>query len=542
MKASGEHGVRAPYWKRLSVKTLLVIALLSTISWQPQLLVRTAAADTAVLADLTPSGWTRDTSLNGIKIDRYRTQTGSIALDLLAFPETTESARDWSVAFINHMLKPDLDAGMRMSLIDEDEMQAGSSTGAMTTSEPGLDMSTHTVVVGRPGKRSLIMRVRCMIREGEPVQVSLLSLPGIKATDAEYAQADRIAFDARLPVNASAAFLPLENMIELMTGGLIYPDSSETGQGAKGNHSSPTEEANDIAKAPAPGTSSSASAPGSENGKAPELRSMPGPRVTLSRGKILKSVPAGYRMEISATNYWTNESMTSTRKLRLKLTKDGQFEKSHFAITGGFGGVTGVVTTGDKHGSTGSVAGDTNPGGPGTRSMSLHTREGLDPTKYGVYYISGDTIELRHASGDITTHEFRTDGYYQFDLDGKRYFSSAPEGWERKTREKDALYRSIDGSYTARVLPLNTRVVDGKKLMSTWIQKLKEKSIITSATPLKFGEAGVYKYVRTVATYQSGDQRDLFLRYGYDSRQIEFTRYAGAKGMDVELDFVRYLD
>ncbi len=542
MKNSGEQGVRTQGCTRFSIKVLIVVALLGAISRQPQLLVRAAAADSAVLADLTPSGWIRDTGLNRINIDRYRTQTGSVALDLLAFPETTLSARAWSVAFITSMLKPDLDAGMKMPLIDEDEMQAGSSTGAMNTSEPGLDMSTHTVLVARPDTGNLIMRVRTMIREAEPVQVSLLTLPGIKATDAENAQATRIAYDARLPVNTSAASLPLENMIVLMTSGLVYPDTPETGQGSASRNSSQTEETNNIAKAPAPGKSSDTTMPAPKNGKAPELRSMPGPRVTLVRGKMLKSLPAGYRMELFATNYWTNDSMTSTRKLHLKLMKDGQFEKSHFAITGGSGGVTGVVTAGDKHGSTGSVAGDTNPGGPGTRSMALHKREGLDPNKYGVYYISGNKIELRHASGDITTHEFRTDGYYLFDLDGQRYFSSAPEGWERKNREKDALYRSIDGSYHARVLPLDTRVIDGKNLMTIWIQKLEDKGIITNSTPLKFGEAGVHKYVRTVATYQSGNQRDLFLRYGHDSRQIEFTRFDGAKGMDIELDFVRYVD
>lgn len=446
------------------------------------------------------------------------------------------------MAFINSMLKPDLDAGHKLSLTDEDEMQAGSSTGAMKSSEPGLDMSTHTLVLARPKADILIMRVRTMIRDGEPVQVSLLRLPGTKATEAEYAQADQIAYNARLPLNNSAAVLPLESMIEVMTSGLIYPDAPVTGQGSGNEQSSDADKASDIAKAPTAEKSSQTQTPVSINGKAPELRSMPGPRVALTRGKMLKSVPAGYRMEIFATNYWTNNSMTSTRKLHLKLTKDGQFEKSHFSVTGGSGGVTGVVTTGDKHGSTGSVAGDTNPGGPGTRSMSLHRREGLDPKKYGVYYISGDAIDLRHANGDISTHEFRTDGYYAFELDGKRYFSSAPEGWERQNREKDTLYRSIDGSYLARVVPIKKRVNDGKKLMTDWLQKLKENNVISKATPLKFGEAGVHKYVRSVASYPSGEQKDLFLRYGHDSRLIEFTRFDGAEGMDTELGFVRAMD
>ncbi|ASJ75819.1 hypothetical protein [Granulosicoccus antarcticus] len=542
MDKSAQQGVRVPYQRCLARKLLMAATVFVALSWQPQLLVATAVADTAAMKDLTVSLWVRDTGLNGFNIDEYRTQSDSMALVLIAFPKTNESARDWSVAFINSMLKPDQEAGHKISILDETEMKEGLFAGKLNTSAPGLDMSTHAVLVSRPDDDDLRIRVRTIIRTGEPVQVSLLALLDDKASDAEKILADKIAYSARLPINSSAAVLPLESMIEVMTKPLMYPEADDRDSGEV---AAKPEKGRQIAQAPAPEKVSKPSktkAPVSQSGKAPELREMPGPRVKLRRGKMLNSVPDGYRMEMFTTNYWTNSSMTSTRKLHLKLMKDGQFEKSHFAVTGGSGGVTAVITTGDKHGSVGSVSGDTNPGGPGTRSMALTKREGLDPKKYGVYYISDNKIELRHASGEITTHEFRTDGYYLFDLDGKRYFASSPEGWERKDRDNDTLYRSVDGSYLARVRPLTNRVNDAEKLMKDWIKKMKEQGTIISATPLKFGKAGVHKYARTVTSYKDGSKKDVYLRYGSSPRQIEFTRYAGATGNDVAIDFVRYVN
>lgn len=51
----------------------MLVALLMAISGQPERFVGTALADTDVLTDLTLPGWTRDSTLNGLRIDQYRT-------------------------------------------------------------------------------------------------------------------------------------------------------------------------------------------------------------------------------------------------------------------------------------------------------------------------------------------------------------------------------------------------------------------------------------------------------------------------------------
>ncbi len=527
-------------WKQMSRGAMAAMLLTGVSLGAPQILAPQAFAQSASLKDHTPSGWTRDSSLTNLKIDRYAPKSGSMRMDLLAFPETDKSAKAWSLSFIDVMTKPDSDEGLTVHVMEE--------TDPASRAKQGVDVSTHGVMVVRPGRarKNLFMRVRTIVRKGEPVQVTLIELLEGTPSNSEYDQANDISYAARLPVNQPVAMLGLDNMIEVMTSGLVYPDRAApkpvADAGRVAQSKAPAATASKSTTAPSQAKVTPAKAPVSQNGKAPVLRNMPGPRVKMTRGKMLKSVPAGYRMHVSTTNYWTNDSMTATRRKHLKLTKDGQFEKSNFSISGGMGGVTGVVTESDKNGSFGSVSGSTNPGGNGTVSQGIVKREGLDPTKYGAYYISGNTIELRYANGEVETHKFTTDGYYSFELDGKRYFANAPKGWERKDRERDVLYRSIDGAYLASVYPLKNDVEDGKALLTNWLQKMKDRGEIVSNTPLKFGEVSVYKYVRTVATYKNGVKKDVYLRYEHDSALIEITRYKGASGHDTLIDFVRYVD
>ncbi len=287
----------------------------------------------------------------------------------------------------------------------------------------------------------------------------------------------------------------------------------------------------------------------SSDGKAPDLSSIPGPRIKLTQRKVLESVPAGYRMDVFASNDWYSVETTSTRKEQLKLAKNGEFEKNYFSFSGDLPshveGLPAVLTKDDKNGSTGAVPKGTNPSNSGTSSMTLNKKEGHDPSQYGVYYISGDTIEFRYADGEVTTHEFLTDGYHAFALDDESYFSSIPEGWvHRIDGDEKSLYRSIDGSYLARVYQLIGPIRNGTELMEAWLNNMKAEGKIISTTPTEYGETGFEGYARTVATYQSGIEKDVYLRYGGWNRQatrIKFTRHEGAEGFEAELELVKYV-
>lgn len=77
---------------------------------------------------------------------------------------------------------------------------------------------------------------------------------------------------------------------------------------------------------------------------APLLVSVPGPRVRIT-GKLLKDLPDGFRMHVYATNYWTSRDLTRTRQTHIRLTHEGQFEKSSFAIFGSMLGDTGTIAS-----------------------------------------------------------------------------------------------------------------------------------------------------------------------------------------------------
>ena len=282
---------------------------------------------------------------------------------------------------------------------------------------------------------------------------------------------------------------------------------------------------------------------------APLLETIPGPRVKVS-GKMLGSLPAGYRMSIKAKNYWTNRDMTATRTLNLSLTADGQFEKGHFAISGGSpgGADVGVASSGDKKGTTSTVAGSTNPGSSsGARSVYLKTRKGLDPTKYGTYYISGNKIEMRYANGKIEKHDFKTDGYRIFFLGDKKYFGSNPEGWTRK----ESTYRDLNGRYLARVQSIADGVGEGPAYIKRYISIGKSKGLIVSATPTKTPQAGkLYKVATTSLVLKNQEtggtyRTELYVRYGFGrgrDRIIRFEPYTKEQHKDLLLKFTLDVD
>jgi hypothetical protein len=541
--------------KRFTLKIAVVPALVLLLTMLSLLSGKPVVAQATSVENLAPSAWNRDNSLLGIGIDRYRTDSGTVDVHLMSFPETELSAKQWSLEFIDIMIKPDRDAGLKAHVIDEDQMLAGATTNPLNSSGPGVDMATHAIVVIRPGGNRLSVRLRTIVREGEPVQVSLLTRPKGNPSDPEYSALSKITYEARIPLNKAFAITGRDNLIEILTRPLIYPDDPQLARKGseqttnknknknKNNQHAAKEQKQQLSSTPKTTKSGQIDL---SNSIAPTLRKMPGPRVKFT-GKYLNSLPAGYRMHVDSTNYWTNSNMTATRKLNLKLTRDGQFEKSHFSISGGSGGgVTGVVSAGDKNGATGSVSGHTNPQGSGTSSVTLNKRKGLDPAKYGTYYISGKQIELRHANGKVAKHKFVSDGFYSFDLDGKQYFASAPKYWERANAKGFVKYRKYDGSYTANVRSLKNDVKDGTRYLKDMIAKLKGKGKLVSSTPIKNGKTSSKKnYAWSTATFRRDNNRtiekQIYVRYGRDSKIVEFTRYKNAEGLAAEVGFINVL-
>jgi len=135
----------------------------------------------------------------------------------------------------------------------------------------------------------------------------------------------------------------------------------------------------------------------------------------MVKGKWIKSLPNGYRIKAKTINYWTNRSMTATRTIHLTFTEHGQFEMGVNAISGGDGvGVVGAATSSNKKGGTGLVG--------GANSTGIIKREGLDPSKYGAYYISGRQITFTYANGKQKTESIKIDGQHELVIGKKRYF------------------------------------------------------------------------------------------------------------------------
>ena len=506
-----------------------------------------AMSQNALLDELAPPGWTRDESLNHLIVDHYTTESGTLSIDLMAFPATNKSAKAWGEHFINSALKKDRNAGRSILMADTTDSEAGSAQGAKNTAEPDLDMSLYTVMVLRPRpEKSLFMKVRTIIRAGQPVQLSMLKYAGSNATEAEYQQARKIAYDARLSVDDSVVSLELDAMIDVMASRLV---DSDTPVPTKITSNTQADIESAIQKSTQEKSSSQNTDASTVNsGYAPVLVDIPKPHVKVT-GEMLGPLPAGYRMHIWATNYWVNRTMTSTRELHLHLTKDGQFEKGSFSISGSGFGEVAVVSSSDKTGSTGSVLGNTAPGTEtGAKSVYLQTREGLDPEKYGTYYISGDEIELRYASGEIEKHAFQTDGYRTLILEDKEYWVNAPKGWELYKKSDARLYRDLDGAYMARVTRIKGAVPDGKARMQKFIAKGKQQNLIKSAGPISEVQAGRHKAVRSTmvmkGSYGVWETRDVYFRYGENSsisRMILVDRYKGAKDDGKLLSFIEDL-
>ena len=508
-----------------------------------------ARSEKPTLIDLTPSGWERDASLQGIQIDRYKTTSNSLSVDLLSFPPTDKPAGQWLDEFIPLMTKKERQAGRKIQVINDDKIGSENVTGPMNKSVDGVDISTRTIMMLRTAKsNSSFLVVRSIIREGQPVQFSLLTLDKGTPSDNEWSQANTLRFKADIPVNKSAAFLGLEAMSAIMTGPLLKLHSPVHQKSAQ--HQADKKTSDVPVKKPKPETAAQRPVDGvaSNKNSAPGFAPLPGPNVRLT-GKWLGSLPAGYRMDARTTNYWTSSDMTSTRMLHLTLTRDGQFELGHFSVNGGMGGMVGSVYSGDKKGSVGTVYGDTNPGGPGTKSVALNKRKGLDPNKYGTYYISGSQIEMVYASGKVEKKSFKTDGYKELVIGGKRYFVKTPDGWERRDDKKASKYRSLDESYIARVTRIDREISNGRKWMQDYFSRLRAKNLLHSAGQIQSFK-GAYRHYNVVKApvilkEKNGKQlpRDIYLKYGQrTSRLVQLKRYKGATGEKKMLEFIKYLD
>jgi len=522
---------------------------------------KTVSAGKDAIADQTPVNWERDTDLLSMKIDRYKTASDAMDVILMAFPATDKTASTWIDELLPLLLKNEKSAGHQIFIINDDDAGSGNVKGPMNRSGKHADIATRSVTVVRTNKSdNLSFVARSVVRNGKPIQFSLLFEGKTEPTKQDREQASNIRFNAKIPVNEQVVFFGLEGMATLMTGPFLSPKSNLSEKGlaklvvveSELNSGHSTErgssaEAHSKSAVPRPETNAKNIAE-INNTLAPEFAPLPGPQVKLT-GKWLGSLPAGYRMHVRTTNYWTSSDLTSTRMLHLTLTGDGQFEKGSFSVSGGMGGMVSSIHQSDKTGSTGSVFGDTNPGGPGAKSVALHKRDNLDPSKYGVYFISGDQIELRHANNKTEKLSFKTDGYKELVINDKRYFNHTPDGWERRDDGKRSVYRSLDGAYRARVTKLDFEIPDGRKWMEQYLTRLKTKNLLASSGTIESFK-GAYRHynvfkVPVALKNNDGSQTklDFYLKHGRSERRlIQIARFAGADGDETVLKFVRYLD
>ena len=212
------------------------------------------------------------------------------------------------------------------------------------------------------------------------------------------------------------------------------------------------------------------------------------------------------------------------------------------------GGVTGTAHASDKDGSHGSVYGDTNPGGPGTRSVAASNRKGLDRSKYGKYYISGSQIKFSYANGKVEKKSFKTDGYKEMVIGGKRYFIKTPDGWQRRDGPKASWYKSLNGKYGARVTKIKYGISNCGNWLRKFQDKLRRKDKLVSTGPIKaFKGKTKYYTVATVKHVQrlnSGAtiNQELFIKCGRrDGRYVQLTRFTGDTGRSEILQFVKDL-
>lgn len=176
-------------------------------------------------------------------------------------------------------------------------------------------------------------------------------------------------------------------------------------------------------------------------------------------------------------------------------------------------------------------------------------REGLDPSKYGTYYISGKQIELRYANGKVFRQSFKTDGYSELVIDDKRYFTGTADGWERRDTKKNREYRSLNGHYRATSVRLDAKVSDGRKRMERYLKLLQSKEIFVSAEPIKVYEDGVFEYkvakLSAVLLNTKNDKKykqDFYLKFGrLERRIVTVTPYVGAIDLGVILEFIKEL-
>ena len=500
------------------------------------------ADDTVAVPDLTPSGWQRDTQLLHFGIDRYKSGSGSTNVDLLAFPAIDMSASDFIDIFVRMVQKKEQAKGHVVEIVNDEKIAIDSSKRISGGTGEAVDIATRGIVIRRQNSDlpniSLVARV--IHRVDELVQFSLMTLGDPIHTDAELLQADTLRFSADLPLMSLSPKTydsqGPEAVLRLSIPPLIDIDgavSRRATQTSKPEASVEMEE-KDVKQMP------------SRNGLAPRFEPLPGPQVELT-GEMLGPLPTGYRMDVSTTHYKNTDSSSST--FNLALSGDGQFEKSNFAIAGGLAGTTAgatgmpsVVSAGNKHGSTGSVFGDTNPGGQGARSVSMRKREGLDATKYGTYYISGNTLELAYASGDIEKLSFRTDGFNKLEIDRKLYYVDTVKNWEKRVGEKSTHYRSIDGAYLVEVFNIDYAVSNGKKWMHGYLDRLKGKNSIEQAGEIRYfegeGKNPKYAVAKVPVVFPGNVTKEFYLRYGSKPSLVTVERFKGAEHDDTMLSFM----
>jgi len=483
--------------------------------------------------DLTLKGWTRNTTLVSSGFDLYQTTNDSIGLGLLAFPPTDKNAEQWMDAALPILLKKDYDAGKKVFVLSNFNERID-----------GADVAIRSVMVLKENSKGKnhFLEMFAILRPGFPVQFSVSARGGVSPTDEQTHQAASIRFRANMVYDEARALLGLEPMLTLAADTLIYdrradqkanPPKRTTDKQPKKNQNKQIQTNHKQTKLAASG-----------NNLAVKFKPFPGPQVLLT-GKWLGPLPTGYRFDGWTTHYWTNQSKTATKSDYLKLGGDGQFEVSSYSIVGGNGGVDGVITSSEKHGSIGTVSGNTKPQGAGAASVALIKREGLDESKYGTYFISGNQIEMRFANGKTVQQSFKTDGHHEMIVGGKRYFMHSPRGWERRNIGGNSQYRAIDGRYRAIVSTTDKNISNGKVWMERYLERIGSKRWFVSAGPIKLLEGKTDNYtlakVSAVLVTNNGRKynKDYYLKFGrFHNKLIQLQSYGDADDENRIFDFL----
>ena len=195
------------------------------------------AEDRETPQDLTPSGWLRDTQLLKLGIDRYIAGSGSINVDLMAFPPTAESADELISILVNEIQNTEKPKGYAVNIMDDPDPESSSISDSDST-DPA-DTASRAIVIDRQNDDlpDVILVASFIQRLDKPVQFSLVTFTDPFHTEEEIKQADTLLLNANMPISPSTQkfhdVLGLESAIGALITSLIDTDGSEPRRATK---------------------------------------------------------------------------------------------------------------------------------------------------------------------------------------------------------------------------------------------------------------------------------------------------------------------